>query len=132
MKDWMSIPERKRNQIIYSIKAEEVLLNVEKLSFLLKRKVWGSNGKSYDLSPMEVIEDPSNKDYSYQQEKIEKADLKFPIFLVKKDGKLRVVDGYHRLAKAFQQGKKKIKAKTINQKEWEEIIEKSTKSYFNY
>ena len=48
------------------------------------------------------------------EERIMKADLKYPIILVQKDGEFSyVLDGNHRLAKAIMTGEEFIKAKVL-------------------
>jgi len=48
------------------------------------------------------------------EERIMKADLKYPIILVQKDGEFSyVLDGNHRLAKAILTGEEYIKAKVL-------------------
>ncbi len=48
------------------------------------------------------------------EERIMKADLKYPIILVQKDGEFSyVLDGNHRLAKAIMTGEEYIKAKVL-------------------
>ena len=49
------------------------------------------------------------------EERIMKADLRYPIILVKKDGEFSyVIDGNHRLAKAILTGEENIKAKVLD------------------
>ena len=58
---------------------------------------------------------------------IEKANLNFPILIIKKlDGSINVIDGNHRLQKAINNNLPKIKAKLINvkdlPKDWQWIL----------
>jgi ParB-like chromosome segregation protein Spo0J len=60
---------------------------------------------------MTVLEKMDAKKYSENAERIKKADLSYPIIVT---GKHRVVDGFHRLAKAQLEGKKTIKVQVFD------------------
>lgn len=68
----------------------------------LKSKCWRKYGKKY--SPIEVLNDPSH--YDHDMEKIRNAELKYPIILHNDN----IVDGMHRLSKAYLQKKSHLKA----------------------
>ncbi len=68
----------------------------------LNSKCWRRCGKKY--SPMEVINDPSS--YDHDMAKIKNADLKYPIIIYNGN----IVDGMHRLSKAYLQRKSCLKA----------------------
>ena len=80
-------------------------IQLEELEPQLKELVWG------DWSPMTVLEKMDVKKYSENAERIKKADLSYPIIVT---GKHRVVDGFHRLAKAQLEGKKTIKVQVFD------------------
>lgn len=109
------------NKKIYSIdmmfayvnlfKPKTISIDVKTLKPLLEHKCWTMPGnfkkvfetkKTY--SPLEVINNP--KKYAYDMDRIKKCNMKFPIIIDSKD----VIDGRHRLAKAYMMGMKKIKA----------------------
>lgn len=79
------------------------LIEVEELVPQLDEKVW-------DVSPKTVLENMNLKKYSEDAKRIKNADLSYPIILHKN----KIVDGYHRLAKAYLEGKKEIKARIID------------------
>jgi hypothetical protein len=66
----------------------------------LELEVWG------DWSPMTVINNMDKKKYAKNAERIEKANMTYPIIIA--GG--RIVDGYHRAAKAYLKGTKQMKA----------------------
>ena len=74
-----------------------VKLPIDEFLPQLKVKVWGS------WSPMDVIEHMDMKKYKADVERIKNAKLSYPIMLT---GKHTIVDGYHRLAKAYLEKKK--------------------------
>jgi disulfide oxidoreductase YuzD len=67
----------------------------------LKEKGWGQ------WSLMDVIEKMHLKKYKEDAERIKKANLEYPIIVT---GNHSIVDGYHRIAKAYLEKKKHIDA----------------------
>ena len=74
----------------------------------LEQKVWG------EWSPKTVIEKMDVKKYHENSERIKKADLSYPIIITGNKTTvtrtLSIVDGYHRVSKAYLDGKKYINA----------------------
>ena len=77
-----------------------VKLPMDNLIAQLNRKVWG------EWSPMDVIEKMNLKKYKEDADRIQEADLSYPVIM---SGK-HIVDGYHRVAKAYSEGKKYVNA----------------------
>jgi hypothetical protein len=67
----------------------------------LTEKVWG------DWSPLDVIEKINLKKYKDDAERIQRANLEYPVIVT---GKHNIVDGYHRVAKAYLEEKKYVDA----------------------
>ena len=83
---------------------------IEKLLWNFDLPLWEKDGTDdWNLTPREVI----NKipESTTHQQRVVKSDLQFPILLTQKNGKYLVIDGVHRLVKAFEAGHKTIKAK---------------------
>jgi hypothetical protein len=55
----------------------------------------------------------NDKDTSNHRTKIQEADISFPIIVTEYKDRLVILDGVHRLVKAFEEGNKIIKAKII-------------------
>lgn len=76
-----------------------------RFDYLLELPLWSSRrggGMMFDLSPMAVLADP--RCCPWQWERIQGADLQFPLdFLVYLE-RPWILDGVHRLAKAYQLG----------------------------
>lgn len=70
---------------------------------------WGDPRKNIKYSPLKVIKFP--RKYADDYRRIIKADLNYPIIL---DPDYNVVDGVHRLSKAYLQNKKYIKTYVFN------------------
>ena len=78
----------------------------------LEQKVWG------EWSPKTVIEKMDVKKYHENSERIKKADLSYPIIITGNKTTVTrthsIVDGYHRVSKAYLDGKKYINAHVFN------------------
>ena len=79
-----------------------VELPMEKFLWQLEQKVWG------DWSPSDVLKNMKAKKYANNAARIDKADLAYPVIVTAAGHKL--VDGYHRVAKAHRDGATSVKA----------------------
>jgi hypothetical protein len=74
----------------------------EELDYLLELPLWSSvpqGGMLFDISPRQVLADPQVTLHQYQR--IQEADLAFPIDMLDFEGVRWILDGVHRLAKHF-------------------------------
>ena len=78
-------------------------LKIKDLEHMLHQNTWG-NPNGLQITPMKVLENP--KKYKDHMRRIKQADLKYPIIVYDKF----VIDGVHRLTKAYLEKKKIIKA----------------------
>jgi hypothetical protein len=83
------------------------------LTHLLSDPIWDDD-QGVSITPVQVMTDKTGK-YLMHQIRIDSADLSFPILLyLEKDGyTLDVMDGMHRLAKAFIRGMPTIHARFL-------------------
>lgn len=81
-----------------------VQINISDYLSTLEYKGWGNPKKKTLYSPLDVINNP--KKYSDEYDRINKAKLNYPIIIDKNN----IIDGVHRLTKAYLLGKKNIKA----------------------
>ncbi len=87
---------------MYKYKHRKILLN--NIINNLHYNVWGSIKSEDRYSPMNVINNPNN--YEKNSKLIKESELKYPIigyFVIDKNNKnnIYIIDGYHRLAKAY-------------------------------
>ena len=89
--------------IAYTNMYEHPIVKVPIHTFIpqLKEKVWG------EWSPMDVIETIDSKRYKSDADRIHSANMTYPIIIT---GRHVVVDGYHRIAKAYLDKKEYIHA----------------------
>ena len=95
--------------------------DIQDLIWCFDFPVWEKDGTDdWNLTPREVIE---NKPYASEHRKrIDAVDLSFPIVVIFNKDKWVIVDGIHRLVKAYMEGHKMVKVK---------IIQKDDESYKN-
>lgn len=65
----------------------------------------------YDLKPQEVIDNPEAHKEEY--ERTMRADLAYPIDIMENKGRWLILDGLHRLMKAFILGMKKVQVRKV-------------------
>ena len=109
-------------------------IKVSEISDLLKHNCWDYKDKR--ISPMEVLENP--EEYSEHFKRIEDSNLDFAIVIwneicIEKNKNTpqedrHIVDGLHRLAKAYHQGIEKINAVELENKDMKDIL---TEIYIN-
>lgn len=88
------------------VEHSQTVINVKDYLEHLNSKCWRLQGKKY--SPIDVLKNPS--DYNYDINKIQNAELKYPIIIYNHN----IVDGMHRLSKAYLQHKLQLHAYIFN------------------
>jgi|SRR3989338_5731083 len=105
---------------IWSLDLPVEEMEMEKLLWHFDYPFWEKEGTDdWNLTPWELIEHPEQEPTHYA--KIKKADLAFPIEIMEFKGKYRILDGIHRLAKAYLAGKKTIKVRIVPPEQVENI-----------
>ncbi len=99
---------------LHSLESGDV--NVMELEYFFQwlcKTLWSikdGNMFDFDLKPMDVLRFPEH--YKYHHDKIEKADLIYPIDIVfGGNGEMKLLDGLHRIAHAFKYKHKEILAR---------------------
>ena len=93
---------------------------VEDLVWNFDLPLWDKDGTDdWNLTPREVISKITGS--TTHQNRVTQADLQYPILLTEKNGKWLIIDGVHRLVKAFEASHTTIKAKIFTT----EMIEQS-------
>ena len=118
------------NNNIYSVDMMFAYINIYKpkskyieistLQKTLEYDCWGIPEKNIKYSPMDVLANPNKKMYKEEIERINNANLKFPI-IIEENGH-HVVDGVHRLVKASLQKNIKIKAYVFSKEEMKKFL----------
>ena len=107
------------NNKIYSIdmlfayinifKPPSIKINIQDYLHFLEYKTWWIDSKKkISISPKDVIDNPMK--YKNEYKRIKNVNINYPIIIANNN----IIDGYHRLAKAYMQNKKQINAYIID------------------
>lgn len=95
-------------------------MDIKKLIWHFEIPFWEKDDTDdYNLTPQEVIE--KKEGTKNHQKKVEEADLKHPIDIMKNKGRWLILDGLHRLVKAYNLGYNKVKVRIIPREKIPEI-----------
>ncbi len=75
--------------------------------------LWGKDGESWNLTPWDVINKVPGS--ASQRKRVENIDMTYPILVIERNNKWLIIDGVHRLVKAYLDDQKTILAKIITQ-----------------
>ena len=92
---------------------------VDDLAWLFDLPLWQDNGTRFQVSPAQVRADPAG--FPDHMRRVMASGLQHPIHLVEHNGRLVVLDGYHRLLKAAIQGHAQIEAMVLSQQDLQSI-----------
>jgi hypothetical protein len=105
-----------KDQVEDSVPVE---VDIERYKEVLYENVWGEGGET--LSPMDVVLNPTfNKNHVKHMQRIRTAPLDDPIIIRFKNDE--IVDGCHRLTRAFLEGRKKILAVFVEEEQMSKAI----------
>ncbi|MFA4942108.1 MAG: ParB N-terminal domain-containing protein [Patescibacteria group bacterium] len=106
---------------IWALELPVIEIDIDVLAWHFDAPWWpDDNGERWMITPWDVIN--KTEGTLNEQKNVEKSDLSFPIDVLENKGRLLILDGIHRLAKAYQQGDKKIKVRIIPRERLSEII----------
>ena len=105
---------------VWALQIPTVDMDVAKLEWHLDVPFWWTNNGFYNLAPREVINNPEK--YKEEYERTMKADLKYPIDIIENKGRWLILDGLHRLMKAYILNMKTVKVRIIPRDKIPEIL----------
>lgn len=90
-------------------------IDIEELTWHFDIPFWEKDGTdAYNLTPWEVI---NKKEGTLDhQKRVEQVDLRYPIDIMENKGKYVILDGLHRLVKAYILGQKEVQVRIIPRK----------------
>ena len=106
-------------------KPKSINVDTKKLYESLEYNGWGDPIKNIYYSPLDVIKNQKNKKYKDDVKRIKEADMKYPIILCGDN----IVDGMHRLSKAYLSKQKKIKAYLFTKKDMNKFLINKTNNW---
>ncbi len=97
---------------VWKVEAPVILIRISDLMWHMDEPFWDITGTDdFNLSPRELIEKPELNPLHFEM--IKNADLSYPLDAVEHNGKFRLLDGVHRLAKAYMEGKESVQVRII-------------------
>lgn len=97
-------------------------MDIEELAWHFDIPFHWHRGGVYNLKSREIIENP--RKYKEEYDRTMKADMKYPIDIMENKGRWLILDGLHRLMKAYIQGMKKVSVRVIPRDKIPEIVKK--------
>lgn len=95
-------------------------MNINKLIWHFDIPFLHFYGGVYNLSPNEVLNNPTK--YQPEYDRTMKADMKYPIDIMKNKGRWLILDGLHRLMQASTKGLKEVNVRIVPREKIPEII----------
>ena len=108
------------NEKVWRLNIPVTDMDIKELTWHFDIPFHWHKGGLYNLTSREIIENPL--EYEDEYERTMKADLKYPIDIMENKGKWLILDGLHRLMKAYIQGVKKVNVRIIPRDKIPEIL----------
>jgi len=86
-------------------------IDIKELEWHFEVPFWSTKNGYYDLKPNDVINFSENHQEEYNRTM--KADLSYPIDIMKNKGSWLILDGLHRLVKAKILGETKVEVRKV-------------------
>lgn len=100
------------NEKVWKVKAPIERMKISELDWQFNFPFWHSSTERYVITPNQVFKNP--KKYKEQYERIMKSNMEHPIDIMKnKEYLWEILDGLHRLAKAYLLGQKEVNVRKI-------------------
>jgi hypothetical protein len=97
------------NKKVWKLDCAVVYGDVGSFAYLMNLPLWSTVsgcGMLFDISPNEVLSDPSRS--PYQALRVDAADITFPLDFLSWNSKIWILDGVHRLAKLIKIGENRV------------------------
>ena len=108
------------NEKVWNLDVPVSEMEIEELTWHFDVPFHWHQGGIYNLTSREIIEHPEKHKEEY--ERTLKSDLKYPIDIMENKGRWLILDGLHRLMKAYIQGMKKVNVRIIPREKIPEIV----------
>lgn len=108
----VDIPFKKDDKKIWELDLPVEEMPISQLVWHFKYPFWEKEGTDdWNLTPQGLINDPEKEPTHYKQ--IQKSDLSYPVQIYRYKNRWLLLDGVHRLVKAYLAGKKTIKVRKV-------------------
>lgn len=96
---------------LWALDLPSTTMDISELTWHLELPTWAWNGVPFAVTPNQVLADPER--YPEQHARILASDLRFPLHVLDRPGRLRIMDGLHRLAHARHRHHKEVSVKKV-------------------
>ena len=104
-------------ELLHSLELPGIELPMAELEWHLRLPFWAYRGRPFRVTPMQVAAEPCV--YAEQYARTMAADLQWPLDVVRReDGRITILDGVHRLLRAYLDGVESVRVRVL---EWEEL-----------
>ena len=110
------------NEKVWSLNIPVTEMDIKELTWHFDIPFHWHKGVMYNLKSRKIIENP--KEYKEEYERTMNADMQYPIDIMENKGRWLILDGLHRLMKAYIQRKKKVRVRIIPRDKITEITKK--------
>ena len=106
---------------VWALDERVVDMDINELIWHFEVPFWEmADSDDYNLTPQQVIKDPDRHSAHYQ--KVQRSNLIHPIDIMENKGRWLILDGLHRLVKAYLAGQKIVKVRKIPRSRIPEIL----------
>jgi hypothetical protein len=106
---------------IWALQLPVIEMEIKELLWHFDAPWWpNDNGERWTITPWDVLHKIQGS--LDEQIKIEKADLSYPIDILENKGRWLILDGIHRLTKAYKKRQEKIMVRIIPRERLSEIL----------
>ncbi len=106
---------------VWALDEPTVEMPIDELIWHFDIPFWDKEGTDeYNLKPWDLIKNPETEPTHFQ--KIQQADLRYPIDIMQNKGRWVILDGLHRLVKAYLNGEKIVHVRKISRERIPEIL----------
>lgn len=108
----VNIAFKKDDRKIWALDLPVTELSIDELLWHFDYPWWEKEGTDdWNLTPQELIDDPKQEPTHYQQ--IQRADLAHPLQVMRHKGRWLLLDGMHRLVKAYLNGDSVVSVRKV-------------------
>jgi hypothetical protein len=108
------------NKKVWQLDIPITKMDVKELTWHFDIPFHWHKGGIYNLTSREIIEHP--EEHKEEYERTLRANLKYPIDIMENKGKWLILDGLHRLMKAYVRGVKEVNVRIIPREKIPEIL----------
>jgi len=108
------------NKKVWQLDVPMTKMDIKELIWHFEIPFCRNQDDKYSLTPSEIIKNPEMHKIEY--ERTMKADMQHPLDIMENKGRWLILDGLHRLMKAYVQGQKEVGVRVIPRDKISEIL----------